>query len=98
MDADSRDDREANGFTWGPIVEVAKLFAGIFITHHPGARDAARRADGALRRWWRSVTDPDGCGEQRRLFLADRRCCRPSSTMRRPISSSSSSRAAMRRS
>lgn len=23
--------REANGFTWGPIAEVAKLFAGIFI-------------------------------------------------------------------
>ena len=26
-----KDDREANGFEWGPIVEVAKLFAGIFI-------------------------------------------------------------------
>ncbi|TGT79726.1 sodium:proton antiporter, partial [Mesorhizobium sp. M8A.F.Ca.ET.161.01.1.1] len=23
--------RQANGFTWGPIAEVAKLFAGIFI-------------------------------------------------------------------
>ena len=26
-----KDDREANGFEWGPILEVAKLFAGIFI-------------------------------------------------------------------
>lgn len=27
--------RDANGFAWGPIVEVAKLFAGIFITIIP---------------------------------------------------------------
>ena len=27
--------REANGFTWGPIVEVAVLFAGIFVTMAP---------------------------------------------------------------
>ena len=27
--------REANGFTWGPIAEVAKLFAGIFIAIVP---------------------------------------------------------------
>ena len=39
----------ANGFSWGPIKEVAKLFAGIFICHHPGARHAARRARGRLR-------------------------------------------------
>ncbi|WP_407048797.1 sodium:proton antiporter [Methyloraptor flagellatus] len=30
-----RDTRAANGFTWGPIVEVAKLFAGIFVTIIP---------------------------------------------------------------
>ena len=28
-------DREDNGFSWGPILEVAKLFAGIFITIIP---------------------------------------------------------------
>ena len=27
--------REANGFEWGPIIEVAKIFAGIFITIIP---------------------------------------------------------------
>ncbi|MEQ1755208.1 MAG: sodium:proton antiporter [Micropepsaceae bacterium] len=27
--------RESNSFTWGPIVEVAKLFAGIFVTIIP---------------------------------------------------------------
>ena len=37
-------DREENGFAWGPIQEVAKLFAGIFLTHRPGARHAASRA------------------------------------------------------
>ena len=35
--------RAANGFTWEPIREVAKLFAGIFVCHHPGAGDAASR-------------------------------------------------------
>jgi Na+/H+ antiporter NhaD/arsenite permease-like protein len=30
-----RDHREANGFEWGPIVEVAKLFAAIFVTIIP---------------------------------------------------------------
>ncbi len=31
----SRRLREANGYTWGPIVEVAVLFAGIFVTMVP---------------------------------------------------------------
>jgi Na+/H+ antiporter NhaD/arsenite permease-like protein len=31
----SRDLRRANGFTWGPIVEVAVIFAGIFVTMVP---------------------------------------------------------------
>jgi Na+/H+ antiporter NhaD/arsenite permease-like protein len=30
-----RDLRQANGFSWGPIVEVALLFAGIFVTMVP---------------------------------------------------------------
>jgi Na+/H+ antiporter NhaD/arsenite permease-like protein len=30
-----REYREANGFSWGPIQEVAKLFAGIFVTIIP---------------------------------------------------------------
>ena len=54
-------DREANGFSWGPIQEVAKLFAGIFLAHHPGARDAARRPRAApsrrSSRWSRTRTE-----------------------------------------
>ena len=31
----SSEDHEANGFSWGPIIEVAKLFAAIFVTIIP---------------------------------------------------------------
>lgn len=31
----SKESRKANGFTWFPIIEVAKLFAGIFLTIIP---------------------------------------------------------------
>jgi len=41
--------REANDFTWGPILEVAKLFAGIFITIIPALAILKAGADGALR-------------------------------------------------
>ena len=42
-------DRAANGFSWGPILEVAKLFAGIFVVHRAGARDAAGGPERRLR-------------------------------------------------
>src|SRR5207302_3956635 len=52
--------RAANGFTWEPIREVAKLFAGIFVTIIPALamRDAGR--GGAFAWLLRAVTEPDG--------------------------------------
>jgi Na+/H+ antiporter NhaD/arsenite permease-like protein len=40
--------RTDNGFTWGPIAEVAKLFAGIFITIIPAIAILRAGSDGAL--------------------------------------------------
>jgi len=40
--------RRDNGFTWGPIIEVAKLFAGIFITIIPAIAILKAGMDGAL--------------------------------------------------
>jgi len=44
----SREHREANGFTWFPIVEVAKLFAGIFLTIIPALAILKAGESGAL--------------------------------------------------
>ena len=53
--------RAHNQFHWAPIVEVAKLFAAIFVTIIPGARDAGAGRDGALRWICRSSwRDGDG--------------------------------------
>ena len=40
--------RQANDFSWGPIVEVAKLFAGIFITIIPALAILKAGSQGAL--------------------------------------------------
>ncbi len=40
--------RQANGFTWFPIVEVGKLFAGIFITIIPAIAILRAGTEGAL--------------------------------------------------
>lgn len=44
----SRASREANGFSWFPIVEVAKLFIGIFLTMIPAIAILKAGRDGAL--------------------------------------------------
>ena len=41
--------RAANGFTWGPILEVAKLFIGIFICMIPALKILQAGIDGSLR-------------------------------------------------
>ncbi len=41
--------RRGNDFTWGPILEVAKLFAGIFITMFPAIAILRAGEAGALR-------------------------------------------------
>ncbi len=40
--------RQGNGFSWGPIAEVAKLFAGIFVTIIPAIAILRAGTDGAL--------------------------------------------------
>ncbi len=52
--------REANGFNWGPIAEVAKLFFGIFICIIPVIAILRAGADGALAPLVSLVTASDG--------------------------------------
>ena len=52
--------REANGFSWGPIKEVAILFAAIFTTMIPVLAMLRAGATGRSRRCWRSSSTPDG--------------------------------------
>jgi Na+/H+ antiporter NhaD/arsenite permease-like protein len=52
--------REGNEFTWGPIVEVAKLFAGIFITIIPVIAMLRAGSDGAFAFVIHAVTDRNG--------------------------------------
>jgi Na+/H+ antiporter NhaD/arsenite permease-like protein len=52
--------REANAFTWGPIIEVAKLFAGIFITIVPVIAILKAGEKGAFSAIVHMVTTPDG--------------------------------------
>lgn len=52
--------RKANGFTWGPIAEVAKLFAGIFVCIVPVIAILRAGHDGALAPLVALVTSPTG--------------------------------------
>lgn len=55
-----RANREANGFTWFPIMEVAKLFAGIFLTIVPAIAILKAGTDGAMGALVSLVTDDAG--------------------------------------
>jgi Na+/H+ antiporter NhaD/arsenite permease-like protein len=55
-----RANRKENGFTWGPILEVAKLFAGIFVTIIPVLSILAAGRDGAFAPLVELVSNPDG--------------------------------------
>ncbi|MGL5734775.1 MAG: sodium:proton antiporter, partial [Beijerinckiaceae bacterium] len=52
--------REANGFNWGPMKEVAKLFAGIFITIVPVLAMLKAGKDGAVAPLVALVSNTDG--------------------------------------
>ena len=54
------ENREANGFSWFPIIEVAKLFAGIFLTIVPAIAILRAGRDGALSGVVSLVNDPAG--------------------------------------
>ena len=49
-----------NQFSWGPMVEVAKLFAGIFLTIIPVIAMLRAGTDGPFAAIVRAVTGPDG--------------------------------------
>jgi Na+/H+ antiporter NhaD/arsenite permease-like protein len=52
--------RAGNHFTWHPITEVAKIFAGIFMTMIPAIAILRAGANGALSPLIKLVTGPDG--------------------------------------
>jgi len=63
-----RDYRAANGFSWGPILEVAKLFAGIFICIIPVIAILKAGVDGALSPLVALVTNGDGTPNELAYF------------------------------
>jgi Na+/H+ antiporter NhaD/arsenite permease-like protein len=56
----SSEGRVANSFSWFPILEVAKLFLGIFLTIIPAIAILKAGPDGALRDVVAAVTDESG--------------------------------------
>jgi Na+/H+ antiporter NhaD/arsenite permease-like protein len=60
--------RKENGFSWGPILEVAKLFAGIFIAIIPVLAMLRAGADGAFAPLVALVTNPDGSANNAAYF------------------------------
>ena len=62
--------REANGFTWEPIREVAILFAGIFACIDAGAGDAAGRPQAGAFGWLPQLIDDSAVPNEVALFLA----------------------------
>jgi Na+/H+ antiporter NhaD/arsenite permease-like protein len=62
--------REANEFSWFPIQEVAKLFAGIFVTIIPAIAILKAGEQGALAPVVSAVTLPDGTPNNAMYFWA----------------------------
>ena len=60
--------REANGFTWEPIREVAKLFAGIFVSIIPVLAMLEAGRGGAFAWLLRIVTERDGTPHEVAFF------------------------------
>jgi len=61
-------DRELNGFEWGPIEEVAKLFAAIFITIVPVMAMLAAGKNGAFAPLVALVTNANGTPDNVAFF------------------------------
>jgi Na+/H+ antiporter NhaD/arsenite permease-like protein len=62
------DIRRANHYDWGPMLEVAKLFAGIFITIVPVLAILQAGSKGALAPLVAMVTGPDGAPNNTMYF------------------------------
>lgn len=60
--------RQGNGFSWEPILEVAKLFAGIFLTIVPVIAILRAGEAGALRDLIALATGPDGAPRDEMYF------------------------------
>jgi Na+/H+ antiporter NhaD/arsenite permease-like protein len=60
--------RDGNGFNWEPILEVAKLFAGIFLTIVPVIAILRAGADGQLHDLIALATGPDGAPRDEMYF------------------------------
>jgi Na+/H+ antiporter NhaD/arsenite permease-like protein len=60
--------REANGFSWEPMREVAKLFAGIFIAIIPVLTMLQARRSGAFSWLLSAVTERDGAPQEAAYF------------------------------
>ena len=63
-------DHVANGFSWGPIVEVAKLFLGIFVTIVPVLAMLGAGREGAFSGLVAAVTNADGAPNNAAYFWA----------------------------
>ncbi len=63
-------DHVANGFSWGPIVEVAKLFLGIFVTIVPVLAVLGAGREGAFSGLVAAVTNADGTPNNAAYFWA----------------------------
>lgn len=63
-----KESRAANGFDWFPIIEVGKLFAGIFITIIPAIAILRAGESGALGAVVKLVTRPDGTPNDHMYF------------------------------
>lgn len=61
---------EANQFSWGPMLEVAKLFAGIFLTIIPVIAMLRAGVDGPFGAIVSAVTRPDGTPNPAMYFWA----------------------------
>ena len=61
--------RQAHHFEWGPMIEVAKLFAGIFLTIIPAIAILRAGNEGALAPLIALVTHPDGRPNDTLYFL-----------------------------
>ncbi len=79
----SEKSRRLNGFSWGPILEVAKLFAAIFLTIIPAIAILKAGTDGALGAIIAAVNE--GANRIPPPISGPPASCRASSTTRRPI-------------
>ncbi|HLH12798.1 MAG TPA: sodium:proton antiporter [Methylovirgula sp.] len=64
------EDREANHFTWGPLEEVAKLFAAIFVCIIPVMTMLAANAHGPFGPVIAALSHPDGTPNNAAYFWA----------------------------